>query len=112
LEHSFKIWEKVLEKGVREAVQIAGNQFGFQPGKSTTGAIFALRQVQEKYSAEEKELFHVFVDLEKAFDRVPRQAIRWALRRQLVPERLIDQVMALYAQSTSKVDICWEVPEF
>ena len=38
----------------------------------------------------------------KLFDRVPRQAIGRALRSQLVSERLIDQVMALYAQSTSK----------
>ena len=114
LEHSFKIGEKVLEKKVREAVQIDEYQFGFQPGKSTIGAIFALRQVQEKHSAEKKELFHVFVDLEKASDRVPRQVIRWAVRRQLVSERFIDQVMALYAQSTSKVykDTCWEVREF
>ena len=43
-----------------------------------------------------KELFLVFDDLEMAFDRVPREAIRWAFRRQNVPERLIALVMALY----------------
>ncbi len=52
-------------------VKIDECQFGFQGGKSTTDAIFIVRQVQEKY-VEKKELFHVFVDLEKAFDRVPR----------------------------------------
>ena len=31
-----------------------------------------------------------------AFDRVPREAIRLAFRRQNVPERLIALVMALY----------------
>ncbi len=41
--------------------------------------------------------------LEKAFDRVPREVIAWALRRQMVPERLIKLVMALYENSTSKV---------
>ena len=28
----------------------------------------------------ENDLFFAFVDLEKAFDRVPREVIRWALR--------------------------------
>ena len=59
--------------------------------------------MQEKFRAKKKELFHIFVDLEKAFDRVPREAIVWALRRQKVPERLITLIMALYNNSRSKV---------
>ena len=41
--------------------------------------------------------------LEKALDRVPRKAIRWALRRQRVLERLIEQVMALFHGTRSRV---------
>jgi len=43
------------------------------------------------------------VDLEKAFDRVPRESIKWASRRRKVPERLINMVMALYVNASSKV---------
>ena len=43
------------------------------------------------------------MDLEKAFDRVPREAIVWALRRQNVPEQLITLAMALYVNSRSKM---------
>ena len=43
------------------------------------------------------------MDLEKVFDRVPREAIVWALRRHNVPERLITLVVALYLNSRSKV---------
>ena len=39
-------------------------------GKSTTDAIFIVRQLQEKYLARNKELWMAFVDLEKVFDRV------------------------------------------
>ena len=46
-------------------------QFGFMAGKSTTDAIFIVRQLQEKYLARNKKLWMAFVDLEKAFDRVP-----------------------------------------
>ena len=52
---------------------------------------------------EENKLFHIFVDLEKAFDRVPREVIAWAIRRQGVPERLISCIMSLYVESRSRV---------
>ena len=65
-------------------------------------AIFVLRQLQEKFGTK-KELFLIFVDLGKTFNCVPREAIRWALRRQKVPEHLIVLVMALYSNARSKV---------
>jgi len=55
-------------------------QFGFMPGKVTTDAIFTVRHMQEKYGRKGNKLYFAFVDLEKAFDRVPREATRWALR--------------------------------
>ena len=50
-----------------------------------------------------KELHHIFVDLEKAFDRVPRRVIEWALRRQNVPKRMVQLIMALYVNTNSRV---------
>ena len=43
--------------------------------KMRTDAIFILRQLQEKHLAKNKKLYFAFVDLEKAFDRVPRKVI-------------------------------------
>ena len=103
LEHGMKIWEKILEERLRRLIRIDKCQFGFMKNKSTTGAIYIMRQLQEKYGEKKRKLYHIFVDLEKAFDRVPRKAIEWALRRQGVPERLIVQVMALYHNSHSRV---------
>ena len=59
--------------------------------------------MQEKFGAKKKELFLAFVDLEKDFDRVPREAIRWASRRLKLPERLITLGMALYSNAESRV---------
>ena len=103
LEHPMKIWEKVMENRLRKLVVIDEIQFAYQEGRSTMDAIFIVRQVQEKYTKKKKRVYHIFVDLEKAFDRIPREAIRWALRRQMVPERLVNQVMALYVGTTSRV---------
>ena len=65
------------------------------PSKETTDAILMKRQLQEKHQAWEKKLYYAFVDLEKAFDRVPREVVRWALRKLGVDEWLIHTVMAL-----------------
>ena len=43
-------------------------QFGFMAGKSTTDAIFIVRQLQENYLARKKNVWMAFVDLEKAFE--------------------------------------------
>ena len=103
LEHAMKVFEKILEQRLRKVTSVMNGQFGFMPGKSCTDAIFILRRMQEKYMEKNKKLFHVFVDLEKAFDRVPRKVIEWALRRQEVPERLVRIIMCLYIGSTSRV---------
>ena len=62
-------------------------QFGFMPGKITTDGIFIMRQVQEKHQARRR--YYDFVDLEKTFDRVQREVVRWALRKLGVDEWLI-----------------------
>ena len=43
------------------------------------------------------------MDLEKAFDRVPRGVVRWALRKLGVGEWLIPTVMALYTEDYTVV---------
>ena len=58
---------------MRRNVIIDDMQFGFMPGRGTTDAIFIVRQLQERYLEKKRELWMAFVDLEKAFDGVPRK---------------------------------------
>ena len=67
--------ERVLERRLRMKVNIDDMQFGFMSGKGTVDAIFIVRQLQ-KFMEKRKDLFYAFVDLEKAFDRVPRDVVR------------------------------------
>ena len=47
LEHGMKVLERVMERKLRERVNIDGMQMGFMPGKGTTDDIFVVRQLQE-----------------------------------------------------------------
>ena len=70
-----KIWERVIDARLRKFVKIGEQQDGFMPGRSTTDAIFGLRILAEKYREGQKELHCVFIDLEKAYDRAPRDEV-------------------------------------
>ena len=84
-------------------VSVDNSQFGFIPGRGTTDAVFVVRQLQEKYLTVNKRLYMAFVDLEKAFDRVPRKVIWWALRNFGVEEWIVQLEQGMYANARSQV---------
>ena len=81
IEQAMKVLERVVEGLIRPRVEIDEMQSGFMSGCGTTDAIFIVRQLQEKYLAANKPLYMAFIDLEKAFDRVPQDVIWWAMRK-------------------------------
>ena len=59
---------------------IAEEQAGLRADRSTTEQIFNLRILCEKYLQHQQNLYHVFIDFKKAFDRVWHEAL-WATMR-------------------------------
>jgi len=96
LEHAIKVVERIIEHRVWQQIEVDDMQFGFLKGKGTTNAIFTVRQMQENFRVKGKKLYFGFVDLEKAFDRVPREVIRWAMHKLGVEEWLVSAVMSIY----------------
>ena len=103
ISHAMKVWERVVEARLRSKVRICEEQFGFMLGRSTTNAIFALRMVMEKYREGQKELHCVFVDLEKAYDRVPREELWYCMRKSGVAEKYVKVVQDMYDDSETVV---------
>ena len=104
-EQVMKVLERIVDSLIRQLVSIDDSQFGFIPGRGTTDAIFVVRQLQEKYLAANKRLYMAFVDLEKAFDRVPWKVIWWALRKLGVEEWIVRLVQGMYANAWSCVHV-------
>ena len=86
-------------------VNIDEMQFGFAPGRGTTDAIFIVCQLQEKYIAAKKLLYFAFVDIEKAFDRVARKVLWWALRSSGVEEWAVRVIWGMYSNVRSHVQV-------
>ncbi|KAK3520904.1 hypothetical protein QTP86_003763 [Hemibagrus guttatus] len=103
MSHTMKVWERVVEARLRKVVEICEQQYGFMPRKSTTDAIFALRILMEKYRDGQRELHCVFVDLEKAYDRVPREELWYCMRKSGVAEKYVREVQDMYERSRTVV---------
>ncbi|MES8240489.1 hypothetical protein U6Z18_12215, partial [Cutibacterium acnes] len=69
----------------------------------TIEAIFLLRRLMEKYREKKKDLHMVFIDLEKTYDRIPREIIWWVLDKKGVPSRYIDIVKDMYDRAIASV---------
>ena len=106
LDQVMKIIERVLDSVIRSQVDIDRMQIGFMPGRGTSDAIFILCQLQVKHLGKHKPLYFAFVDLEKAFERVPRKVLWWAMRRVGVEEWVICAVKAIYENAKSHVIVC------
>ena len=100
-----KIAERVLENRIIGLVTIDDMQFGFMPGKGTTHALFILRRMQEEFRGREKKLYICFVDLNKAFDMVPRKVMEWVSRKKGLAEGLVQAVTSLYEGSRTNVRV-------
>ena len=67
--------KRVVEYRLRRNVKISENQFGFMPGRSMTEAIHLFHQLIKRFRERKRNLHIVFIDLEKSYDKVPREVL-------------------------------------
>ena len=86
-----------MDERFRVTAKIGKQQYGFMRGGGTIDdAIFIERQLQEKSLEGNQKLYCAFVDLEKAYDRIPREVVFWCLKKRKVPEKLVRLVEMMY----------------
>ena len=75
ISHPNKVTLKIIPSRLKPLTEkiIAEEQEGVRAGRSTTEHCFNLRILCEKYLQHEQDLFHVFKDCKKAFDRFGMQ---------------------------------------
>ena len=74
---------------------IAEEQAGFKAGRNTTEQIFNLRILRKKYLQHQQDLYHVFIDFKKAFDRVWHAALRATMKTYNISTNLIKVIKNL-----------------
>ena len=86
-------------------IELPESQCGFRRGRGCTDMIFVVRQLAEKAIEHQTKQFFVFVDLRKAYDSVPREALWIALQKLGVPDILVDIIKSFHTDMQSCVRI-------
>ena len=98
-----KRWERIIEARLRDRVQISKQKYGCMPGKGTTDAMYALKMLMEKYRKGQREHHCVFVDIEKAYDRIPREELWYCIRKSGMTEKYVQLVQDIFKGSKTVV---------
>ena len=98
-----KILKRIIEANLRDRIKISKQQYGFVPGKETTDAMFVLRMLMEKCWEGHRELHYIFVDLKKAYNRVPREDLWYCIRKSGLVEKYVRLVQDIYEESETVV---------
>ena len=80
-----------IEEGIDHETQC-----GFRPGRGCTDAVFTVKIAMKKRREHGLESWILFIDLVKAFDRVPREMLWQVLAKFGVPPKLIRLLQSLH----------------
>ena len=100
-----KAWEWVIEDRLRADIRISKNQLGFMLGRSTTNAIHLLRRLIEFYGERKTDFYMVFIELKKAYDRVPRELLWRCLEKKGVSVAYMWVIKDMYDGVKTRVRI-------
>ena len=89
---------KILQKRIADATDqfVSDTQFGFRRGKSTSEPLLCVRRLQDLAEAGHQNIILIFLDWEKAFDRISHHRLLEALERMKIDAKMINNIKALY----------------
>ena len=89
-----KVVAKVLQDRLQQLAEeeLPESQCGFRRGRGCSDMIYTVRQLVEKSWEHQSKAFLLFIDLKKAYDSVPHEAMWAALGKLGVPEPVIELI--------------------
>ena len=110
-----KLFAKVIQLRLQRVAErvLPDTQCGFRSGRGCTDMVFCARQLTEKAIEHNTKLFLLFIDLKKAYDSVPREALWCVLKKYGVPQSMLNVVRSLHDGMLAEVNVGGQVtPEF
>ncbi len=86
-------------------------QGGFRKGRGCVNQIFAMKMLVEEYLGKDKKLYAGFMNPEKAYDRVDREALWSVLKTYGVGGQLLKGMQAFYSEANACVRVGGEFSE-
>ncbi len=81
------------------------DQGGFRKGRGCVDQLFAMKRLMEGYLGKDKKLYAAFMDLEKAYNRVDKEALWNVLRIYGVGGQLLKGIQAFYREANACVRV-------
>ena len=108
-----KVVARVIQARLQKVAEeeLPESQCGFREGRGCSDMIFTVRQLVEKTIEHHSKQFLIFVDLTKAYDTVPREALWCALQKLGVPKTIIDIIQSLHEGMKARVWVEGELLE-
>jgi len=110
----YKIYAALIQTRLAEAVDgdLQQTQYGFRKSRSTVIPLACVRRILERAEASQDPCFLVFLDWEKAFDRISQSKLIESLVRMDIPDQYIAAIKSLYNNPNFAVRVGTEQSEW
>jgi hypothetical protein len=93
-----RLYTKILKNKLEEEIKdhIGDVQSRFRAGRSCVDNLFVLQQLTEKQATVGEETHLALIDLEKAYDSIPRNKLWEVLKRCNTDPKLVEVITEIY----------------
>ena len=105
LSTAYKLFARIMQTRLEQAIdhKLRPTQYGFRKNRSTSQPIHIIRRLLEKAERKGESLYILFLDWEKAFDKIHPQALVASLQRFGVSQQYINIIINIYTKPEFQV---------
>lgn len=98
-----KVLGKIISNRVEGEYKTSEEQCGFTAGKSGVDHLFTIRQLLQKSHEKMKDIHMIFIDLEKAYDSVPRKLMWKTMETANISRPIISLIRLIYKSNMCQI---------